>query len=159
MVVLTAETCWAMNEYWINNKISGIKLVFSLYASGIKLVFSLYSTERRNHGQKQQLMYLIHFSCCLHCWVSNFFEKPDITYALTIHILFELDDTNTTYPWIKKILPFGLLRFYYSYWFRIRKPVTPFWRLSSNCYINMPSQPGLTTHSTVHFWGMLPNVQ
>jgi len=29
MVVLTAETCWAMNEYWINNKISGIKLVFS----------------------------------------------------------------------------------------------------------------------------------
>ena len=28
MVVLTAETCWAMNEYWINNKISGIKLVF-----------------------------------------------------------------------------------------------------------------------------------
>jgi len=33
MVVLTAETCWAMNEYWINNKISGIKLVFSLYAT------------------------------------------------------------------------------------------------------------------------------
>ena len=28
MVVLTAETCWALNEYWINNKISGIKLVF-----------------------------------------------------------------------------------------------------------------------------------
>jgi len=28
MVVLTAETCWAMIEYWINNKISGIKLVF-----------------------------------------------------------------------------------------------------------------------------------
>ena len=33
MVVLTAETCRAMNEYWINNKISGIKLVFSLYAT------------------------------------------------------------------------------------------------------------------------------
>ena len=31
MVVLTAETCWALNEYWINNKISGIKLV-SLYS-------------------------------------------------------------------------------------------------------------------------------
>jgi len=30
MVVLTAETCWALNEYWINNKISGSKLVFSL---------------------------------------------------------------------------------------------------------------------------------
>ena len=30
MVVLTAETCWALNKYWINNKISGIKLVFSL---------------------------------------------------------------------------------------------------------------------------------
>ena len=28
MVVLTAETCWVINEYWINNKISGIKLVF-----------------------------------------------------------------------------------------------------------------------------------
>ena len=28
MVVLTAETCWALNEYWIYNKISGIKLVF-----------------------------------------------------------------------------------------------------------------------------------
>jgi len=28
MVVLTAETCWAMNEYWINYKISGTKLVF-----------------------------------------------------------------------------------------------------------------------------------
>ena len=28
MVVLTAETCCAINEYWINNKISGIKLVF-----------------------------------------------------------------------------------------------------------------------------------
>ena len=27
MVVLTAETCWALNEYWIYNKISGIKLV------------------------------------------------------------------------------------------------------------------------------------
>jgi len=26
-------TCWAINEYWINNKISGIKLVFSLYAT------------------------------------------------------------------------------------------------------------------------------
>jgi len=33
MVVLTAETCWALNEYWINNKISGIKLVFSLLNS------------------------------------------------------------------------------------------------------------------------------
>ena len=32
MVVLTAETCWALNEYWINNKISGIKLV-SLYST------------------------------------------------------------------------------------------------------------------------------
>ena len=37
MFVLTAETCWAMNEYWINNKISGIKLVFSLYAT-IKMI-------------------------------------------------------------------------------------------------------------------------
>ena len=33
MVVLTAETCWALNDYWINNKISGIKLVFSLLKS------------------------------------------------------------------------------------------------------------------------------
>ena len=32
MVVLTAETCWALNEYWIYNKISGIKLV-SLYST------------------------------------------------------------------------------------------------------------------------------
>ena len=32
MVVLTAETCWALNKYCINNKISGIKLV-SLYSS------------------------------------------------------------------------------------------------------------------------------
>ena len=32
MVVLTAETCWALNEYWIYNKISGIKLV-SLYSN------------------------------------------------------------------------------------------------------------------------------
>ena len=38
MVVLTAETCWAMNEYWINNKISGIKLVFSLYATTLNLL-------------------------------------------------------------------------------------------------------------------------
>jgi len=30
MFILTAKTCWALNEYWINNKISGIKLVFSL---------------------------------------------------------------------------------------------------------------------------------
>ena len=36
MVVLTAETCWALNEYWIYNKISGIKLV------------SLYSTKRKD---------------------------------------------------------------------------------------------------------------
>jgi len=40
MVALTAETCWAMNEYWINNKISGIKLVFSLYATMQYLLFS-----------------------------------------------------------------------------------------------------------------------
>ena len=39
MVVLTAETCWAFNEYWINNKISGIKLVFSLLKH--KFVFML----------------------------------------------------------------------------------------------------------------------
>ena len=32
MVVLTAETFWALDEYWINNKISGIKLV-SLYSN------------------------------------------------------------------------------------------------------------------------------
>ena len=38
MVVLTAETCWALNEYWIYNKISGIKL------------FSLYSTIKMMHG-------------------------------------------------------------------------------------------------------------
>ena len=38
MVVLTAETCWAWNEYWIYNKISGIKLV------------SLYSTIKMMHG-------------------------------------------------------------------------------------------------------------
>ena len=39
MVVLTAETCWALNEYWINNKISGIKLV-SLYSTS-----SIYCSE------------------------------------------------------------------------------------------------------------------
>jgi len=33
MVVLTAETCWALNEH---NKISGIKLVFSLLNWNIK---------------------------------------------------------------------------------------------------------------------------
>ena len=38
MVVLTAETCWALNGYWIYNKISGIKLV------------SLYSTIKMMHG-------------------------------------------------------------------------------------------------------------
>ena len=36
--VLTAETCWALNEYWIYNKISGIKLV------------SFYSTIKMMHG-------------------------------------------------------------------------------------------------------------
>jgi len=38
MVVSTAETCWALSEYWIYNKISGIKLV------------SLYSTIKMMHG-------------------------------------------------------------------------------------------------------------
>ena len=41
MVVLTTETCWAMNEYWINNKISGIKLVFSLYATRLSYIRSI----------------------------------------------------------------------------------------------------------------------
>ena len=43
MVVLTAETCWALNEYWINNKISGIKLV-SLN----------YKDDARSHKHKTQ---------------------------------------------------------------------------------------------------------
>ena len=37
MVVLTAETCWALNEYWIYNKISGIKLV-SLYSTIVRRI-------------------------------------------------------------------------------------------------------------------------
>jgi len=48
MVVLTAETCWALNEYWIYNQISGIKLV------------SLYSTIKMMHGP-------INIRCILHC--------------------------------------------------------------------------------------------
>ena len=43
MVVLTAETCWALNEYWMNNKISGIKLVFSLLN---------YKDDARSHKHK-----------------------------------------------------------------------------------------------------------
>jgi len=39
MVVLTAETCWALNEYWIYNKISGIELV-SLYSTFKKCCIS-----------------------------------------------------------------------------------------------------------------------
>ena len=42
-IVLTAETCWALNEYWINNKISGIKLVFSLLN---------YKDDARSHKNK-----------------------------------------------------------------------------------------------------------
>ena len=42
MVVLTAETCWALNEYWINNKISGIKLGFSLLNYKVTYIHSLY---------------------------------------------------------------------------------------------------------------------
>jgi len=52
MVVLTAETCWAMNEYWINNKISGIKLVF----------FSLlnYKDDARSHKHKIYILHIFH---------------------------------------------------------------------------------------------------
>ena len=32
-------------------------------------------------------------------------SPPDITYALYIQILFELDDRSTTYYWIKKYTP------------------------------------------------------
>jgi len=46
MVVLTAETCWALNEYWINNKISGIKLV-SLYSTGRVFYCTDYSSNLR----------------------------------------------------------------------------------------------------------------
>ena len=55
MVVLTAETCWALNEYWIYNKISGIKLV-SLYSSNTYVSFFLnafvitaFSRPKRTH--------------------------------------------------------------------------------------------------------------
>jgi len=53
MVVLTAETCWAMNEYWINNKISSIKLVF---------FFSLrnYKDDARSNKHKIQYMHIWH---------------------------------------------------------------------------------------------------
>ena len=40
MVVLTAETCWTLNEYCINNKISGIKLVFSLLNFKLRILIA-----------------------------------------------------------------------------------------------------------------------
>ena len=43
MVVLTAETCWAMNEYWINNKISGIKLVFLFTQQVLNILNMVYT--------------------------------------------------------------------------------------------------------------------
>jgi len=48
MVILMAETCWALNEYWINNKISGIKLVFSLLK---------YKDDARSHKHKFREMF------------------------------------------------------------------------------------------------------
>ena len=52
MVVLTAETCWALNEHWIYNKISGIKLV-SLYSTRkIQIYDCDYVTQGWEQGRK-----------------------------------------------------------------------------------------------------------
>jgi len=48
MIVLTAETCWALNEYWINNKISGIKLVF-LFTQLYYLLLLLFPFSRHSN--------------------------------------------------------------------------------------------------------------
>ena len=57
MVVLTAETCWALNEYWINNKISGIKLVF------------YYKDDARSHKHKEPNK--------LELWNKLYFEEKE----------------------------------------------------------------------------------
>jgi len=63
MVVLTAETCWALNEYWINNKISGIKLV-SLYSTifkDVKYIFRWQVCPCVNRWSFILCMYCAHF--------------------------------------------------------------------------------------------------
>ena len=68
MVVLTAETCWALNEYWINNKISGIKLV------------SLYSTIKMMHGPiniRLTFLTVFHIS---YIWTSTLKENINLTF-------------------------------------------------------------------------------
>ena len=59
MVVLTAETCWALNEYWIYNKISGIKLV-SLYSTYMFVIVVLIMIMIKNY-----LIWKI-FVCTIH---------------------------------------------------------------------------------------------
>ena len=61
MVVLTAETCWALNEYWIYNKISGIKLV-SFYSTVDQDTLLERRTSGENGSVQRKPLPLVHIS-------------------------------------------------------------------------------------------------
>ena len=79
MVVLTAETCWALNEYWINNKISGIKLV-SLYST-IKIIFT---------------NFMIKSMCLWKPWKTHAKEEGSVNHHLNTR---GFDESNLCPPW------------------------------------------------------------
>ena len=99
MVVLRAETCWAINEYWINNKISGIKLVFSLYA-----------TIRRHfcNRPKEPLLASLRFLTlrtflCVITAKSNYSEWKFSWFSSVLPTKCVCYDVNETRTWVRKL--------------------------------------------------------
>ena len=93
MVVLTAETCWALNEYWIYNKISGIKLV-SLYSTNVSNYMLI--IVQRDATQSSLFIILQVHSTCFGCQShpSSGVHQIVTAASCTGHIFVQLPSSN-----------------------------------------------------------------